>query len=337
MAFLSAESDPIPSSGRANYTVGRLQRDVFGRSNMAVMMTNRNLSGVNQGSLSLDTNLFFSKTFGMTAQVVKSWGLFDHGTEAFFLRPSYDSPTAHFHVRYTHLGDRVADNVNALGQIKDDDRREVDSAVEKTWWVRRGAVEQVEYASNYNIYWSQKGLLRSWQVDESVDVQFRNRWNTEASYTDEFKRFEKDFRNRQVGLGVGYNTREYQSVRIGYEFGRNFDADFQLWTAGAKYKVTQALSAEYELQRLTLNPDPENESTWIHVVRANQFFTKDLYVRVFFQTNSAIDRRNVQTVFVWRYRPPFGSVQLAYQRGTAAFGQHSEQGHTLFVKMTTVF
>jgi hypothetical protein len=58
---------------------------------------------------------------------------------------------------------------------------------------------------------------------------------------------------------------------------------------------------------------------------------------LFFQTNSAIDRRNVQAVFVWRYRPPFGSVQLAYQRGTAAFGQRSEQGNTLFVKMTTVF
>ncbi len=141
-------------------------------------------------------------------------------------------------------------------------------------------------------------------MNESVDVQFRNRWSTEVQYTEEFKRFEKDFRNRQLGFEVGYNTREYQSVRVGYEFGRNFDADLQLWTAGANYKVTQALSAEYELQRLRLNPDPENESTWIHVVRANQFFTKDLFVRLFFQTNSAIDRRPVEAVFVWRYRPP---------------------------------
>jgi hypothetical protein len=91
------------------------------------------------------------------------------------------------------------------------------------------------------------------------------------------------------------------------------------------------------LQRLRLDPDPGDESTWIHVVRANQFFTKDLFLRLFFQTNSAIDRRNVQAVFVWRYRPPFGTIQVAYQRGTAAFGQRSGQGNTLFVKMTTVF
>jgi len=338
MALLSTQSDPIADTGRrANYTVGRLQRDIFGRSSVAVTTANRRLAGVNQGSLSVDTTLFFTKTLNMTAQAVQSWGLFERGTRALFVRPSYDSPTGHFHVRYTHLGERVADNVNPIGQIRDDDRRELDSAVEKTWWVRSGTVEQVEYGSNYNIYWSQRGILRSWQVDESIDVQFRNRWTTAVEYTEEFKRFEKDFRNRRVGFQIGYNTRAYQSVRAGYEFGRNFDSEYRLWTAQARYKVTDALSAEYELQRLWLDPDPENESTWIHVIRGSQFFTKDLFLRLFFQTNSAIDRRNVQAVFVWRYLPPFGSLQLAYQRGTAEFGQPSGQGNTLFLKMTTVF
>ena len=35
--------------------------------------------------------------------------------------------------------------------------------------------------------------------------------------------------------------------------------------------------------------------------------------------------------------PPFGTLQLAYQRGTAEFGRRSDQGNTLFVKATTVF
>jgi len=42
-------------------------------------------------------------------------------------------------------------------------------------------------------------------------------------------------------------------------------------------------------------------------------------------------------VFVWRYRPPFGTVQIAYERGTAAFGERSEQGNTLFLKLSYVF
>jgi len=336
-AFLTTQTDPIEDLGRANFAVGRLQRDVFGRSSVALMVDNRKLDGKDNGSVSLDTNLFFSRTWGMTAQAVQSWGGYGRGVQAFFVRPAYDSPTGHFHVRYTHLGERLADNLNPIGQIPDDDRREIDSAIEKTVWIRSGGFEQVQYGSNYNIYWSQTGILRSWQVDESVEVEFRNRWSTEVAYTEEFKRFEKDFRNRQIGLEVGYNTREYQSVRAGVEFGRNFDADFQLWTVEARYKVTDQLSAEYSLERLVLSPDPEQESTWIHVVRANQYFTKDLFLRVFFQTNTAIERTNPQAVFVWRYRPPFGTLQVAYQYGTAAFGERSAQGHTLFVKATAVF
>jgi hypothetical protein len=337
MAVLNTESEPIGDAGRGNYTVARLQRDVSGRSNVAVMMANRWLAGVNQGSFSIDTNLFFTETLGMTAQIVKSYGHYGNSTEGFFFRPAYDSPTGHFHVRYSHLGERLGDNVNAIGQVKDDDRREVDSALEKTIWVRSGAFERVQYGSNYNVYWSQQNVLRSWQIDQSVEIEFRNRWSTEVSITEEFKRFEKDFRNRQVGIGVGYNTREYQSVKVGYEFGRNFDADYRLWTAEASYKITPQLSAEYSLERLELSPDPEHESTWIHVIRANQFFTKDLFLKVFYQTNSAIDRQNLQAVFVWRYLPPFGTIQLAYQRGTAPFGERSNQGNTLFLKATTVF
>ena len=199
-----------------------------------------------------------------------------------------------------------------------------------------GSLERIQYNSNYNAYWGQTGTLRSWQIDESVAVDFRNRWIATASHTEEFKRFEKDFRNRQTGIQVGYNTRAYQSALGGVTFGRNFDADFVLGSVGARYKLTDRTSTEYELQRLTLNPDPENESTWIHVVRASQFFTPDLFVRVFYQTNSVIDRRNMQAIFVYRYLPPFGTIQVANQRGTAEFGQRSDQGHTLFLKVTTV-
>ena len=170
--------------------------------------------------------------------------------------------------------------------------------------------ERIRYESVYNAYWGQTGTMRSWQVDESLSVDWRNKWSTSVSHTQEFKRFEKDFRNRQTGLELGYNTRVWESVRGGLTFGHNFDADFTLWSAAARYTVAPELSAEYELQRLVLDPDPDEAGTWIHVVRASQFFTKDLFVRLFLQTNSAIDRRNIQAVFVYRYMPPFGTIQV---------------------------
>ena len=337
LAALATRSEPFRDSTKATYVVARAQKDVLGSSNIAFMIANRTLQGNNQGSASIDATLFFTKTLGMTAQLVRSYGHFEDGTWAYFLRPAYDSATAHFHVRYTHLGEHVAENVNSIGFIRDDNRRELDSAFEKTFWFRSGWMERTQYDSNYNIYWGQDGTLRSWQIDQSIEVEFRNRLAFEVDYTEEFKRFEKDFQNRQIGVTIGYNTREFQSAQVGLEFGKNFASDFRLWTAEAGYKVTAQLSLEYELQRLTLNPDPESENTWIHAVKANQFFTKDLYLRLFFQTNSAIDRKNLQAVFVYRYQPPFGTIQLAYQRGTAEFGQRSVQGNTLFLKVTRVF
>jgi hypothetical protein len=159
----------------------------------------------------------------------------------------------------------------------------------------------------------------------------------EAAYNEELERFEEDFRNRKASLQVGYNTREFQHARAGIQFGRNFGSDFHLVTAGGGYKVTPKLSVEYDLQRAVFNPDPKNRTTWIHVMRLNQFFTPDLYLRVFYQTNSSIDRENIQAVFVYRYLPPFGTVQLAFQRGTADFNEPSDQGNTLFLKGTVVF
>ncbi len=336
-AGIAARSKPIADSLTANYMVARAQRDVFGSSNIAVTVSNRYLKGENQGSGSLDATLFFTKSFGMTTQLVKSFGPFSTGTWAYFIRPSYDSPTGHFHVRYTHLGDRFKDNANVIGFIRDDNRRELDSAINKTIWVRSGLIERAEYDSNYNIYWGQTDTLRSWQIDQSLEFELRNRLTVEVSHREEFKRYEKDYRNRKTDFEIGYNTREFQSAQVGYSFGRNFDADFHLWTVEAGCKVTSGLSLEYELERLNLNPDPEQESTWIHVLTANQFFTKDLFLRMFFQTNSTIDRKNLQAVFVYRYKPPFGTIQVAFQRGTAEFGQRSKQGNTLFLKVTGVF
>ena len=341
-SILTAQSEP--SSPReddflesGNYSVARVVRDLWGSSSLALMAGNRYLGDENRGSGGLDASLFFTDTFSFTGQVIRSHGPEPGGRWAFFVRPSRDTATSHVHFRYTHLGDRFGDHVNAIGFIRDDDRREMDSALRKQFWFEGGPLQGIEYGSNYNVYWSQENVLRSYQIDQSLEVEFRNRWSAEYAYQNEFKLFEKGFYNYQHEFEVGYNTREWQSVAAEYSFGRNFDSDFRLLGAVFRRKFTDELSFEYELARLWLNPDPENGSTIIQVVRVVQNFTRDLFVKVFFQTNSVIERENLQVVFVWRYQPPFGSVQFAYQRGTAEFGERSDQGNTLFMKFSYVF
>jgi hypothetical protein len=343
-SVLTAQSDPSSSlasqpalTDSANYTVARLETEVFRGSSVSLMAANRSLEGESRGSVGLDTSLTFTPTFGFTGQIARSHGPEEGGRWAFFVRPSRDTSTSHVHFRYTHLGDRFGDHVNAIGFIRDDDRREMDSALTKDFWLRKGPFEKIAYDSNYNIYWSQRNELRSWRIDQAVAVELRNRWSFGWDYTEELQVFEKEFRNRANTISVGYNTREFQSVSIQYTFGRNFDSDLDYWYFALRRKLGDALSVEYELTRLRLVPDPENESTDIHVLRSVYSFTPDLFLKVFFQSSSAIERENVQTVFVWRYRPPFGTVQVAYERGTAPFGERSRQGNTLFLKFSYVF
>lgn len=335
-AGMAVGADPVAGGSSPFYSMGRVRRDL-GRSAVGVTWAERRLESQGSGSVSMDATLFFSSTWGFTGQAVQSYGEFTDGTTAFFLRPSYDSPTGHVHVRFTHLGDRFGDNVNAIGFVRDDDRRELDSAIQKTVWFESGLLERFEYSSNYNIFWGQDGTRRSWAIDEGIAVQFRNRWSLDVSHNEEFKLFEKEFRNRATAVELGYNTREFQSVSTEVEFGKTFDLDFVLLSGTARFKPTAESSLEYSLERLSLDPDPELESTWIHVVRGSQFFTNDLFVQLFVQSNSVIDRREAQVVLVYRYRPPFGTVQLAFQRGRAEFGERSDQGNTVFLKGTWVF
>jgi len=318
------------------FAVCRLRRDIFKSSTIGFLTANRLADNRNSGSSGFDLVHFFSDKVNVTGQLAVSYGEYNRSNLAFFVRPSYDSATAHFHLRYTQLGKYFADNANAVGFVSDDDRRELDSALEKTWWLKKGFLEHIGYSSNYNIYWSTAGSLRSWQVDQWLECDLRNRFSLELAHSEEFKLYEDEFRNRMSSVELGYNTREWQMASLGYSFGRSFNSRFRLWEAGLNRKLGDKLSLEYDLNRLVLDPDPEKETTWIHVLRLDYFFNKDLFLKFFFQLNSALEKKNIQLVFVWRFQPPFGMLQLAYQQGALRFGERGDTRPALFLKWAFV-
>jgi len=322
---------------RANYTVGRAELGFLGSSALGVQVSNRSLRGSNEGSIALDTTTIISRKVNFTGQLVRSHGAYDEGNMAYFVRPSYDTNTGHFHFRYTHLGDRFADNINAIGFVRDDNRREMDSDASKIFWLEKGWLQRIDLNSKNNIFWSQKGVLRGYHNLLSGDLELRNRFSFGAQYRNEFRLFEKGYHNDTATMQAGYNVREFNSVQVEYTTGKNFDSDLDLAGVRFQRKLTKQLSLQYVLCKVWLDPDPENSSTLINVLRVQQNFTRDLFLKAFYQTNSVIDRRNLEIVFVWRYQPPFGQIQFAFQRGRAEFGERSEQGNTYFVKMSHVF
>lgn len=224
-----------------------------------------------------------------------------------------------------------------MGFLRDDDRREFDTNFKRSFWIGSGPVEKVEAGANYNRFYSHSGTLRAWELDAEIEVTFRSGFEVEIGRVDDYQLFEKGFRNDRTTVEVGWDGRDGRAVRAFAARGVNFDSDLALYGASAHWAFGDAWRLGYSLTRLELDPDPDGDTTWIHVFETLYAFNPDLFVKLFFQTNSAIDKINVQAVGVWRFKPPFGSLQLAYQRGTSEAGEVSNQGDTLFTKLSWVF
>ncbi len=321
----------------AHYGVLRVQHGLARGSNIGVLASNRNFLGDDAGTLGVDTTLFFTETLGMTAQLMRVHGPVADGGLAWFVRPAWDTSTSHFHVRYTEIDAGILEDANATGFMRDDDRKEFDTNLSHKFWIEKGPLEKIYPRVNYNRFTSQAGVLRSWELDAKVDFVFRSGWVMALEYLDEFKLFEKEFRNDRTVATIGWDGRDGRFVSVHAGSGFNFDSDLTLYGFNVKWPFGDSLRLSYDFTRLELDPDPEFESTTIHVFEALYSFNTDLFVKLFLQTNSAIEKENLQLLGVWRFKPPFGALQVAYQRGTSEQGQVSKQGDTFFTKLSWVF
>ncbi|MBW2714149.1 MAG: hypothetical protein JRC77_10420, partial [Deltaproteobacteria bacterium] len=336
-----ATSEDIEVTGggaeTANYGTLRLQHGLSRGSTVGLLAANRDFQSENTGSVGVDTTLFFTDTLGMTAQLMSVHGPTADGGLAWFVRPAWDTATSHFHVRYTNLDAGIQDDFNGVGFMRDDDRKEFDTNARHVFWIQDGPIEKVEPGVNYNRFWSQEGELRSWEVDAELEVQFRNGWQIEIEHVDEFKLFEKEFRNDRTTIELGWDGRDGREISAYVGSGVNFDSDITIYGAELKWPLGDSWRFSYEISRLELEPDVDMESTTIHVFDVLYAFHPDLYAKVFVQANTAIGKENIQALWVWRFQPPFGSFQLAYQRGTSERGEESQQGDSFFAKLAWVF
>ena len=351
---LATQSDPSTAGGdvepgeKALYSVFRVNRDLKRGSNVGVIGANRYYSDKNSGSVGLVTTLFFTDVLGMTSQVIKSYGEADEGTWTFFIRPAYDSQFSHFHVRYSHWGEGLMENMNATGFIRDDDRKEFDTNIRRIFWINKYGIESISPMINYNQYWSQKGVLRSWDDTNSLEVQFMKKWKYSLKWEEEFKRYEKDFRNRLITNELEYDNKKDMSVSVSYATGKNYDRDLEKISGGIDVKIFEGWNIEYQFTKHWFRPAKEDDNSWIHYIRTSYYVNKDLYFKVFYQTkyrfyggftNPDFDllRKTVQVLFVWRFFPPFGSIQLAYQEGTTRYTETADKGRSFFTKLSWVF
>jgi hypothetical protein len=223
------------------------------------------------------------------------------------------------HVRYSEFGENFQENVNQAGYVVDDDRREVDSDLSYRWWLKNNLFQYIEVGTNNNVFWARTtGVLRSWNINESVEFYLRNRLSLEYRYNNEYKLFEKDYYNYRHNFELGYNTAEWSYAAASYSFGRNFDRDFQRYSWAGRIKITEKMAVEYNGDLIQFTPDTENQSTFINVLTLNYNFTRDLWVKMFAQNSTSSSKFYIYGLAGWRFKPPFGAVYLIYSHDQEA-------------------
>ena len=307
--FAKTEENKTINDPESWFNAFRLKRDFLKSSTIGFTYADKITDTSYIRSYSADYVLNLGETWKITGQFITSAPGDFKSHSAWFVRLAKENNIYHYHLRYSNFGNDFQDNVNQTGFIRDDDRHELDGDLTYKFWINKN-IKYLYLAGYNNIYWSQDGELRSWYLTYKARFYLHNRFSFEAYYNNEFKLLDKEYYNHYYRGDIGYNTDESTFINASYRTGRNFDRDFDLWQINTKFQVFKKLTITYEFNYLNFSPDTTNESTTINVLGADYYFNKDIWVRVFTQRNSNIDKFYFYGLVGWRFKPPFGAAYL---------------------------
>ncbi|MCJ7580437.1 MAG: carbohydrate binding family 9 domain-containing protein [Candidatus Aminicenantes bacterium] len=360
-SLMSAQTkkDEFPNEDSANFSVLSFKKkNILNSLTVGFTAANKLVGKKNKGTAGIEADLALSDKFRFSGQFALSYGDYEKNNTAFFFGPSYDSRTFHIHLHYKQIDEYFGDNANYVGFIPDDNRKELDSAINKSFPFRSGLLEQIRYRSNYNIYWGMDGTLRSWQIDEGLYLDLINKkFTVSVLHTMEYKLNEyllepkliyipskagwaelytNSFRNDRTRFSSSFYNGEWQQFSLFITSGKNYGSQFQMFGITKKLKITDNLFSEYDFYSIRYLSESLYNSTYIHVLKLTIIMSENLSWKVFYQSNSDIGKSNFHVVCTYSFNPS-GTIQLTYQKGTAEFGVKGTQGHTLFLKLGYMF
>jgi len=360
-SFMSAQTkkDESLNEETANFSVfSYKKKNMLNFLTIGVTAANKFIDKKNKGTAGIEADLVFNDQLKFSSQFALSYGDYEKNNTAFFLGPSFDSKTLHIHFYYKQIDKYFGDNANYVGFIPDDNRRELDSAINKTFSLRSGILQQVRYHSNYNIYWGMDGTLRSWQIEEGLSFDTNKKFSFSVHRTMGYKLNEfyleprriwvkdragwlnlytRDFRNTQTRFTSSYYGNERQQFSLYIAMGKNYGSRYFMFGISKKLAITKNIFSEYDFYRIRYIDGYLFESTYIHVLKLTIDMSENLSGTIFYQSNTGIEKFNFQAVVSYAFKPPVGFLQFIYQKGNPEFGVIDNQDQAVLLKLVYIF
>ena len=328
----------------ANYSVLKLRRNMSDTFTLGFIAANKFVEGANIGTVGIDSSIKLFNNLQFKGQFALSYGNFSKDNLAFYINPIYRAETFYLDFRYVHLDKYFGDNVNEVGFIPDDNRRELGLSLEKFFILNKWGIQNIRYISEYDIFWGTDGTLRSWQIDQGIAIEKTNRFLLSLLHIREYKLFEKEYRNHRTTFFIGLDTREWQLFNLILTMGRNFGESFRVGEINKKFLIGRNFTLEYAYQSLNYprlgsyeNGVASKKMSQIHVIRTIYTIKENLFFNVFFQTNSKISKQNFQIVVDYRFLGPAGNLQVGIMKGDPRFGVVGEQKINIFTRFSYMF
>ena len=356
VGLLNIQTDDDPRAGAAgtNFTVLRMQRDLFRRSSVGAIVTNRSVSqsapGANQvygldGNFAFFDNLFVNTYWARTETPGARGGNVSY-------RAQLDYAGDRFGVQVDRVG--IGDNFNPeIGFVRRDDivrdyaffrfspRPKARRLVRKYFY--QGSLEYIENTD---------GRLESRAQDAEFAIEFQNADRLSVLVRDSFEFLPRpfeispgillpvgpyDFRTAIVAYNLG--QQRLVSANVSVEWGPFYSGDkTTLTVARGRAKITNRMSAEptYSYNRVSLVQG--DFTTHLFGSRVTYTMTPMMFASALVQYNSGLNAVSTNARLRWEYQP--GSelfVVYNEERNTLVRGFPNISNRAFIVKVNRLF
>jgi hypothetical protein len=311
----SFDKNSIDSSAhKPMYTIFKIKRDILKSSSLGFTVTNKLVDNQMVSTISPDYVLNLGSLWKLTGQYVAAIDNWNILRNAGYVRFAAENNFFHWHIRYSYTeGNGLKNIFNETGYIRDDNRNEFDSDLSYKWWIKNSIIKYINVGTANNIYWNDDFTkFNSWNINETVQFYFTNKFNFDLKYNNEYRYLTSDstdYYNHYYSATLGYNTEAYNNARLNFTTGRSFGSDYFSVESGLQLKVLNKLAIELNPRYIQFNPETDTyKTTFINSISATYNFTNNLWVKMICQNNTSINKIYIYGLFGWRFKPPFGHV-----------------------------
>ncbi|MBD3413505.1 MAG: hypothetical protein GF421_03620 [Candidatus Aminicenantes bacterium] len=171
----------------ANYSFVKLNAELMRSFNVSLTASNRLWDNQNTGAAAANMEWNPFETITIAGQFSLSYGSFSEDNTASMVKLHWDLSSFYFHLGLRRIEKHYWENANQVGYILDDDRQEIQAWLGKSFPCKVMGINTIEYDSYYDVYWSTEGILRSWQIDQTLAFHFRDFWKLSVFHTRDYK------------------------------------------------------------------------------------------------------------------------------------------------------